>query len=326
MQRAFADEAEQRTFCDELLQMLRRGEPEAALEHARSRLRSVEGISPLVAERALMTRVEDITLTGWDKLAPRIQSAEEYGNEPVTALGIDFSWPGHFASAIRDGKAVLDYDTQGGFAPVLETNYYGDMRKVKFSTATRDEILGGYSSFGSEWQGGFIDIDNLIGVKGMAPLYGAIQACGPRNADTAEGDACVLAASISAILLHLAVKRTIETRGLPKPMAVLVGSNEDFPFFDAPVMSVDETHAHARPFEHHSGPIGAAQGSAESSQRRAKRDRPSVNVLLKEHPEFTDFAKLAEQSLRHVRKPKDVLPALGNLAASALADFVCKRR
>jgi hypothetical protein len=51
-----------------------------------------------------------------------------------------------------------------------------------------------------------------------------------------------------------------------------------------------------------------------------------IDDLLKEHPEFTDFARLAEGSLRHVRKPRDVLPALGNLAASDLADFLGKRR
>lgn len=329
MQRAFANEAEQRAFCDELLQMLRRGEPKAALEHARGRLRSLEGVSPLLAERALTTRDKDITLTGWDKLATRIQSAEEYGNEPVTALGIDFSWPGHFASAIRDGKAVLEYDAQGGFAPVLETNYFGDMRKVKFSTATRAEILGGYSSYGSEWQGAFIDIDNLIGVEGMDVLYGAIQASGPRYTDTTEGDACVLSASISAILLHLAVKRTIETRGLPKPMAVLVGSNEDFPFFDAPVMSVDESAPFVRVFEEQEE-IRRAKTDASFARTQASREQENAKQTkfdpfeAMEH--FGEAAKAGQDMLNLMRKEKDIFLGIGAVGLAVVAHALRNRK
>jgi hypothetical protein len=75
----------------------------------------------------------------------------------------------------------------------------------------------------------------------MEALYGAVQQAGrSRGGDNAEGDAHALAAAIAAILLHLAVKRTIEQRGLPRRLAVIVGSNEDYPFFDAPVVTYDE--------------------------------------------------------------------------------------
>ncbi|PLK22502.1 hypothetical protein C0V72_14595 [Porphyrobacter sp. TH134] len=338
MQRAFANRDEQRTFRDELEQMLRRGEPEAALERARSRLREVAGASPRLSELALNTHPHQIALSGWDALAASILSAEEHGNKSVTAIGIDFSWPGHFASTIKNGKTVLDFDAQGGFTPVLETNYFGDLREVKFSTATRSDILAGYSASGSEWQGGFIDIDNLIGVTGMDALYGAVQSSSPAEADSAESDASVISACISAILLHLAVKRHIEAEGLPKPMAVLVGSNEDFPFFDAPVMSVDESRAYVRPASP-ARPQAPSQraGWQRSEPPRGETQRERVRPERYEQPrqnagsfgdseDLAAIARVAESQLRHVRKPKDILPALGTVGLFALTQYLGKRK
>ncbi len=334
----FANEAEQRAFRDELEQMLRQGEPEAALERARCRLREVAAASPRLSELALNTHPHQIALSGWAALAASIRSAEKHGNKSVTAIGIDFSWPGHFASTIKDGKTVLDFDARGGFTPVLETNYFGDLREVKFSTATRADILAGYSTSGSEWQGGFIDIDNLIGVTGMDALYGALQSSRPGEADSAESDASVISACISAILLHLAVKRHIEVEGLPKPMAVLVGSNEDFPFFDAPVMSVDESRAYVRtgsPEQPQKPSQRADWQRSEHSQSAARRERvrreryeqPSQSEGgFRDSDELAAISRVAEAQLSRVRKPKDILPALGTVGLFALSQYLGKRK
>ncbi len=319
MQRAFADRNEQRAFSDKLETMLRRGEPDAALAQVRRALEPFAAAGSRLATLALTLDPGQVRLHGWDRLAG-VSDLEG----DITAIGIDFSWPGHFGH---------EPDANGHLDPVLETNYYEDMDIVHFSTASREQILAGYSGSYSEWQGGFTHIDDAIAVSGMGQLYGAIRlACIPGDSDDVAGDIYVLAACASAIILHLAVRDTIRTKGLPAPFAVLVGSNEDFPLFDAPVMSADE----ARPFVRQSQRPGghpnqsadtdAGSGDTASSTRRAHRERPSMDDLLKEHPEFSDFARLAEQSLRDVRKPKDVLPALGNLAASALADYLRKRR
>ncbi|TAD84613.1 MAG: hypothetical protein EAY70_01140 [Sphingomonadales bacterium] len=320
MQRAFASREEQRAFMDELQTMLRQGKPDAALAQVRCALEPFAAAGSHLASLALTLDPRNVELLGWEWFL-----SQRFSGSDATAIGIDFSWPGHFSPRTTDADGNLE--------PVLETNYYEDMDIVHFSTATREQILAGYSGGYSEWQGHFSDIEVNIEVKGMERLYGAIwSARRPGDSDDAAGDIYVLAACASAIILHLVVRDTIRTRGLGKPMAVLVGSNEDFPFFDATVMSFDESRPYVRLFEqaagneHRSTHRDAGYRSAESSQRRAKRDRPSVDDILKDHPEFTDFARLAEQSLRHVRKPKDVLPALGNLAASALADFLNKRR
>lgn len=323
MQRAFANEAEQRAFRKELEAMLRNGEADTALASVREQMSALADAGLSIIEIALGADPDTVSLKGWDKIAATI-AREEKSGKVITAIGIDFSWPGH---------VDLMPDADGHLAPYIETNYYTDQSDMKFSEATRDQILAGYSNYGSEWQGCFAEIDNAIEVNGMSALYGAVTAASSvRNHDDSAGDAYVLAACTSAIILHLAVRKAIQTGSLPKPMVVLVGSNEDFPFFDAPVMSVDESRPFVRLFEqaagdeHRSAHRDAGYRSTQSSQQRAKRNRPSVDDILKEHPEFTDFARRAEQSLRHVRKPKDVLPALGNLAASALADFLSKRR
>src|SRR3546814_3744173 len=46
--------------------------------------------------------------------------------------------------------------------------------------------------------------------------------------------------SYIAVLVHLAVRDTALERGLPRRLAVLVGSNESYPFFDAPVIPATE--------------------------------------------------------------------------------------
>ncbi|MFM7349467.1 MAG: hypothetical protein ACKO01_08250, partial [Erythrobacter sp.] len=178
---------------------------------------------------------EALALAGWDAVAATIAREERASGNPITALGIDFSAACHVG---------LEPDEDGAAAPHLETNYYDDLSNLVFSTASREDILAGYSDYGSEWAGCFAEIDNALKVEGLSALYGAVLgAAQDRDRDDLAGDAYVLAASASAILLHLAVKRHIAERGLPQPMAVLVGSNEDYPFFDAPVVSLGEARA-----------------------------------------------------------------------------------
>lgn len=233
MQRAFADDTERRAFAKRLEAMLREGEPEAALALVHQGLAVMADNRLPIVDIALATDPGALVLTGWDDVAQAISSEEARG-KTITALGIDFSWPGHVG---------LQPDANGQMAPHIETNLYADLNDMAFSKASRADILEGYSRSGSRWQGCFVEIDDLIGVEGLSALYGPVAEAGDRDSDDAAGDAYVLAACTSAILLHIAVKRAIAAGALPRPMAVLVGSNEDFPFFDAPVVSVDEASA-----------------------------------------------------------------------------------
>lgn len=235
MQRAFADRQEQDGFRWRLEAMLRRGEPEAALALVRQGLEAIADNGLPIVDIALAAQPEALVLTGWDAVAATIAREEKASGNPITALGIDFS------AACHTG---IEPDENGALTPHLETNYYDDLSNLVFSKASREDILLGYSDGGSEWAGCFAEIDNALHVEGLSALYGAVvTAAKDRSRDDLAGDAYVLAASASAILLHLAAKRHIAAHGLPKPMAVLVGSNEDYPFFDAPVVSIDEARA-----------------------------------------------------------------------------------
>lgn len=232
MQRAFADAEEQNGFRKRLEAMLREGEPEAALALVRQGLQAIADNGLPIVDIALAADPQALTLKGWDAVAATI-AREDARGKPITALGIDFSCHGD-----------VPPDAAGHLAPYIETNYFADLTEIAFSTASREDILAGYSGSGTEWQGRFEEIDNAIEVEGLSPLYGAVtMAARDRDSDTAAGDAHLLAACTSAILLHLAVRSAIVAGALPRPMAVLVGSNEDFPFFDAPVVSVDEARA-----------------------------------------------------------------------------------
>ncbi len=234
MQRAFADAEEQRGFRKRLEAMLREGEGDAALALVRQGLQAIAGNGLRIVDLALAADPHALALKGWDAVAATIARMEASGNA-ITALGIDFSWPGHVG---------LSPDADGNLAPYLETSYYADLTEIAFSIASQADILAGYSAYGSAWQGCFAEIDNAVEVEGLSALYGAIVAAAKdRDRDDAAGDAHLLAACISAILLHLAVRSAIAEGALPRPMAVLVGSNEDFPFFDAPVVSAGEARA-----------------------------------------------------------------------------------
>jgi hypothetical protein len=84
---------------------------------------------------------------------------------------------------------------------------------------------------------GFEEIDDTISVKGVDDLYGALYKMDRKQATTDEQQAAVLGACYVAVLLHLNVRDFAPRNILPRPMAVIVGSNEDYPFFQAPVFT-----------------------------------------------------------------------------------------
>jgi hypothetical protein len=158
--------AEQHAFRKELEALLRCGEADAALASVRERMAALAGAGLPIIDLALRADPETVSLKGWDKLDDTIASEEKSG-KTITAIGIDFSWPGH---------VDLKPDSNGSMPPDIETNYYTDQPDVRFSQATRAEILAGYSNYGSCWQGCFAEIDNAIEVEGMSALYGAVTA------------------------------------------------------------------------------------------------------------------------------------------------------
>ena len=322
MQRAFADRNEQRTFRQALQQMLRHGEADAALARVRQALQPFAEAGSRLAALALTLEPEAVGLRDWDDLGSRIALVEAEG-QPITAISIDLSWPGHQS---------LTPDAEGKLEPVLETNYFADSDELRFSVATRAEIIAAYShsGAGSVWQGNFEEIEIWVLARGLGSLYGAIQpAARSGDSDDADGDLYVLASCAAAIIFHLAVRHAIRTRGLPKPMAVLVGSNEDFPFFDAPVVSVDESAPFVRVFEQQEA-MRRAKMDASFARAQASREQENTKQTkfdpfeAMEH--FGEAAKAGQDMLKLMRKEKDIFLGIGAVGLAVIAHALRNRK
>lgn len=183
---------------------------------------------PLV-QVCLLSSSEEVTVTGWKQLQDAIESSPTL----ISAVSINMSWPGH-----------IDHnpDANGHLTPLIETNLYSD-NAFPFSNADRSKVLEGYSNYGSEWQGCFDDIIGAIGIEGISQIYGpayVLESSSRNQSASLDYHVAILASCLVAVRIHLAVARTVHYSGLPRPMAVLVESNEAYPFFAAPVVSAVE--------------------------------------------------------------------------------------
>ena len=228
MQRFEIDGQSERAFCNDMETLLRQGEGEKAPARLKALLAPYcSDFGPFPARCFALTQ-HDVEVNGWDDAIARIAELERGGKAPITAIGVDISWPGH-----RD----LRPDAAGELNPDIETNFYSDSA-FPFSTSDRAGLLAGYSGHASEWQGAFEDIDSAITLAGIGDLYGAIWRLKAKNVRWIDEDrASALGAMLTQVLLHLAVRDSAPTHALPRPMAILVGSNEEYPFFDAPVLA-----------------------------------------------------------------------------------------
>lgn len=227
MQSFEIDGQSERAFRDGVEALLRQGEAEKALARLMPLLAPYcSDFGPFPARCLALTR-RDVVVNGWDEAIARIAELERGGAARITAIGVDISWPGH-----RDSRP----DAEGALDPDIETNFYTDSA-WPFSTSDRAGLLAGYSGDASAWQGDFEDIDSAITVAGLGGLYGAIWRLKAKDARWIDEDrAAALAAMVVQTLLHLAVRDSAPLDALPRPMAILVGSNEDYPYFDAPVV------------------------------------------------------------------------------------------
>lgn len=214
--------------------LLREGNAAHAAKWLKSRLEPVCGDDRPLPARFLAVTPTDVTVSGWNDMASRIERLRALGSE-VTAIGIDLSDPGHLG---------LLPESSGLMAPHIETHFYTD-DAWPFSHCDRAGLLVGYEGRTTRWAGCFAEVDDTIGIEGIDDLYGAVlmleQVCRPGGrASDIQHRAYMLGASYIAVLVHLAVQDTAMERGLPRRIAVLVGSNESYPFFDAPVIAAPE--------------------------------------------------------------------------------------
>jgi len=233
----FASEAEIRQVGAALETLLREGEADEAAQRLEWALDALAELDHPIVPLCRALPVSAIIVEGWDQLAYRLAALDKPG-KPVTAIGIDLSWPGHVG---------LIPDEEGRLDPHIETNFYSDAA-FPFSTSGREELLAAYGTYGTPWQGGFEDIDSTIAFAGMEHVQGAAYGldlrCRSNPVDEtltpADHDAKFVGMTFVAVRIHQAVREMVLSHGLPRPLTVMVGSNESYPFFDAPVITADE--------------------------------------------------------------------------------------
>lgn len=227
----FPDEDKERAFREKLQGLMREGKADLALAAVEATFAELGDHA--LSRQALSVKPDDVRITGWDKIAKTADSLDAHG-PAITAVSIDFSLP----------SLEEDPDADKCLAPVLKTLYYCD-EAYSFSASDRATLNTGYNRAGARWYGQDEHMDHETRVTGLEPVYGVYHAMFPHMTrgeltDLADYDIPRLAAMRAAILLHLAIARTVEEEGLPRAMTVLCGSEEDYPYFDAPIITRDE--------------------------------------------------------------------------------------
>lgn len=244
--------------------LLREGNADHAAKWLKSRLEAVCGDGLPLPARFLAVAPADITVTGWEDIPGRLERLDAIGS-PITALGIDLGDP----------------EETGSMTLHVETRFYTD-DGWPFSRYDRARLLAGYEGTGARpWAGSLADVDDTIGIEGIDDLYGLVLGLEYRRRDgevsSTELRAHMLGASYIAVLVHLAVRETALQCGLPRPMAVLVGSNESYPCFDAPVIAAPDALVTA-PLPR-SGPVEFGQSEPEEDFADTERNHPALAEL-----------------------------------------------
>lgn len=222
-------------FLGNVQSLMRRGQPDVAAGLIEAQIMDLADGRHPIAKLTAATPVSAVRLLGWEDLGPAFERHDQPG-APVTAISVDISAP--VALPEPDDKNAAYRE------PDLETLFFTD-ESFAFSRASRDDIREAYGPSAGAWRGAFEDASGDLMVRGLGGLYGEVLTYERMKRDgealtPADHDAWALGSAFVAVRLHQAIHAVIEGRGLPRPVTVLVGSNEAFPQFDAPVMTRDE--------------------------------------------------------------------------------------
>lgn len=231
----FESEDELDQFLGNVESLMRQGQPDVAATLITAQLMELNDGRHDIGKLAQATPVGSVRLIGWETLDQTFKKIDR-PDQPVTAMSIDISAP-----------LVLPAPNEetGNFRePDLETLYFTDSA-FAFNRAGREEINHGYGRKAGVWRSAFEEAGAEVQVRGLGGIYGEVLAYERRReqgelTEPADCDALVLGHAFVAVRLHQAIRAVIEGRGLPRAITVLVGSNESYPFFDAPAFTRDE--------------------------------------------------------------------------------------
>ena len=233
----FGNEQGLRAFIAALQALLHQGKPEVALDQAlAARLDpriddgfdypdpwSVIALTQLTGYLPQPTRMPEMGVRGLAESCPR-----------TTAISFDFSSPTHFGN-----KANASFE----LAPVIESASFED-DPYPFSRKSRAQVAADSAGWRNRcpWPGEQLDTGYGVSIEGLDRLYGSRERLPDWEVERspAQEDLFWLESAIAAIALHLVVKKQVLVDGAPDCIAILTGSNDDYPFFHAIVFTPGE--------------------------------------------------------------------------------------
>ena len=306
----FRDETELRQFLADVELDLREGRSQDAIERVDFALGVLEEFGHPIIDICRAYPPSAICIRGWDKLAARLADLDQ-PDRAITAISIDLSSHGDFHANSDDA-----------IAPHVQTNFYSDAA-FPFSTADRATISAGYGHSSSDWAGNFEEIDGTIEITGIGRLNFAIDALESEHRlessdDPVVSDAMALAVTYRAVAIHHAVRTKIETEGLPRPLTILVGSHDSYPFFDSPVITANEyskgilVHNDAGLTDDniHEMSVDEIPDERQTAQYRVESEPVSILDPEENAPEPAEFDEWAVDDLEAGDKVPEIEPEL----------------
>lgn len=226
------DGLNEETFRRSIESRLRQGKSAEAVERLRTLLAPYAGEGGPLPARFLTVQASDLSLYGWEGLGDAL-ARHDRPNSPVTAISVAFGWP---------GEELPQPDADGRLSPLIETGFFTD-EAFPFSQSAREDLLDGYSYHGCTWADQGEMSDRVLSLGGIDDLHGALALLEARLLASEEPDEEeIRAGSLGACLLSALLVQTVADRiardGLPRPLCVLAGSNNVYPYFDAPVVGM----------------------------------------------------------------------------------------
>ena len=282
--------------------MLRRGDFDRAGERLRALLAPYVGVGKLLPPQFLRVLPGDLSIAGWDRLGECVARYDR-PDHPVTALSICFAHPPENAPAAASAR------------PCFETTYYSD-NAFTFSQSTRDDLLDGYSTFGCDWAGDGEASDRAFALAGIDDLHNALGRLEARLLASEEPDpdeirAGSLGACYLAVLLFQTLRDTNARAGLPRPLCIMAGNTDVYPYFDAPVTGIEDPEAGRDGTLEQAGPGAERAGAGDKSQyasllmSRIPRAKKRAVLVLDESIDETEVRVARLRGLVH----EDAKPA-----------------
>jgi hypothetical protein len=278
---------------------LREGRAGLAIDRLRGLLEPYAGEGKILPERFITVAPQDLVLRGWEGLGDALRRRDLPGHL-ISAISVSFGWA---------GEEPPVPDAEGRLNPPIEIGYYSD-NAFPFSQSTRDDLLGGYSSFGCTWTGDAESTDSALGLDGIDDLHGALAQLEARLlASDAPDEDGIRAGSLGSCLLSALLVQAVTDRiaadGLPRPLCVMAGSNDVYPYFDVPVAGMPKEIAEQEEATAsvNGVPMPRYSSLLMTSIPRAKK-RAVLTLDESEQETAERIARLRDQALGHGSAPQ----------------------